>query len=263
MILDVKTIANECKQKLDLKKKRMLIIQVGNNLASNKYINGKISDLEECRGKYTLFKGDNTVEFYHEVLDFLDTNKHRYDGIVLQSPAFSVDKWDESVLDKISPLQDIDGLKPDSKHLPCTPAAVIKLLHRFLENEDETFLKGKIVAVVGKGKMCGMPLVPLLMKAGATVLSLNSSTPDLSHYTREADIVVSAVGKANLITRDMLKENTIVIDVGIAANEDGKMCGDCSPELYDDPTIKVTPVPGGVGLMTRVMLLENLRDSRV
>lgn len=101
----------------------------------------------------------------------------------------------------------------------------------------------------------------MLMAEGATIINCNSSTADIGSMTRLADIVVTCTGHPRLITKDMLKDNTIVIDAGIAFDENGKMCGDCDKTLYDDENIFITTVPGGVGLLTRVTLLENLNRS--
>ena len=128
----------------------------------------------------------------------------------------------------------------------------------YLEYLGYNDFKGKIVAVVGKGKLVGEPLVPMLMKKGATVISCNSTTPNLREMLQQADIVIAATGVRNLIQNEMVKDGAIVIDAGISVDENGKLCGDCSKELYDREHVDITPVPGGVGLLTRLALMKNL-----
>lgn len=259
MVIDVKSIAAARKKDIDLKGKRLLIIQVGNHEPSNRYIAGKWKDIQECHGICSLLKVTDNIVGCRMVMDYLKQNADSYDGIILQSPAFSQESNNAAVLDMIAAIQDVDGLRQDSAHSPCTPAACINLLEGLEMVGD---LAGKNVAVVGKGPMVGMPLVPMLMKKGATVFALNSKTDDLSKYTKMADIVISAVGKPNLITGDMCKDGAVVLDVGIAQDENGKMCGDCDKSMYEMDNVWVTPVPGGMGLLTRVELLQNLSGVR-
>lgn len=121
-------------------------------------------------------------------------------------------------------------------------------------------LKGKACCVIGKSDLVGRPMVRLLLDKGATVISCNSSTKNLRQWTTQADVIISATGKQGLITKDMVSPDAIVIDVGITRNQEGKLCGDCDKELYDYVD-KITPVPKGVGLMTRVSLLLNVIEG--
>ncbi len=116
----------------------------------------------------------------------------------------------------------------------------------------------KIVAVIGRGELVGKPMMKLLIENGATAISCNSRTPNLAKVAGQADIIISATGQMGLITKSHLKKGAIVIDAGISVDENGKLHGDCDRALYDDPDVWVTPVPGGVGLMTRMALMQNL-----
>lgn len=233
---------------------KMLIIQVGDDKASNAYIKGKIKDAEELGHRATLikFSNDTTTD---EVYKFLENNISDYSGVILQEPANfsprSVRKKSD-ILDLIPDYKDIDGFKKTSWHKPATPRGIVEYIDALGYN-----LKGKIVAVVGKGKLVGEPLVPMLMKKGATVISCNSTTPCLKVLLLQADIVIAATGVRGLIQDDMISTGTLVIDAGISVDENGKLHGDCDPALYDREDVDITPVPGGVGLLTRLALMKN------
>lgn len=262
MRIDVKSIVNQKKENIrnsltsSLLPKKLLILQVGNNAASNKYVNGKLKDCEEVGYKATLVKFNNFVGV-SEIINYLDYFGKFYDGIILQEPA-NVCGNKDLILEKISAKQDIDGFKKISNHKPCTPLGIVNLLTEIRGTDD---LSGKIVTVVGRGDLVGKPLIPLLIEKNATVICCHSKTSNLAEMTKQADIVVTATGHPRLITKEMLKENAIVIDAGIFVDEDGKLMGDCDKNLYDDENILITTVPGGVGLMTRVTLLENLKET--
>lgn len=259
MKIDVKEFVERRKKKLkELEiKKTLLILQVGNEAASNAYIRGKKRDCEEVgfEVKHITFREGVYVE---EVIKCIEELYDKVDGIILQEPANVIgDKM--KILDAIGRDKDIDGFLPDSNFKPCTPLGIVNLLK---DIRGTIGLKDEVIAVIGKGNLVGMPLVPMLMKKGATVIACNSSTPDLRAMTRQADIIVAATGVRNLLTRDMVKAGTIIIDAGIATDENGKLCGDCDKKMYDDDTIFITTVPGGVGLVTRVTLLENLAMTK-
>ena len=239
--------------KYQARKPRLLILQTGDDPASNAYIRGKLKDAKECGIAATLFKSDD----FTLMLEFLKSMGKRYDGIILQEPhSFNEGDYKE-IMSYISKWQDVDGFKIDSLHTPCTPKGILTILRNFYCGDPA----GKVAVVVGKGKLVGGPLVPLLMKEGFTVISCNSKTDDLQKMVKLGDIVISAVGKENLITRNMLKDGAFVVDAGITFDKDGKMCGDCDKALYDDEDILVTTVPGGVGLMTRLSLMENIIEG--
>lgn len=232
----------------------LLILQHGDNPASNSYIKGKMKDAGKCGISATLIKSDSA----EEILDFAVRNMQYYDGIILQEPHNLPLMYVDQIFGNMEDYQDVDGMDVMSVHTPCTPKGIMDIIAEFYPKED---IAGEIAVVVGKGKLVGKPLVPLLMEKGCTVISCNSKTADLAKYTKMADIVVSAVGKENLITRDMLKDGAFVIDAGITFDENGKLCGDCDKAIYDDEQIAITTVPGGVGLTTRLALMKNTFEA--
>lgn len=260
MTLDIKQYIADEKAKLKqqgvfgLKKPSLLILQRGDNPASNSYIKGKIKDGQEVGVIVDLFKTNG----FCQTLDVLSYLGKKYDGIILQEPSGFDETERAEILSLISDKQDVDGFKKTSPHTPCTPAAIMDIISHFYRWE----LRGKTVVVVGRGELVGKPLVPMLVEEGATVISCNSKTEPLSDYTKMGDIVITATGVPKLITRDMLKDGAFVIDAGIAFDENGKMCGDCDKAMYDDETISITPVPGGVGLATRLQLMKNVYQAR-
>lgn len=258
MKIDIKEYVKEEKEKLKMqclgKSPTLLILQVGDDSASNSYIKGKLQDAAEIGIKVDLFK----VNSSEKLLKILNNFGDEYDGIILQEPSGLSEVMRENVLNNIKITQDVDGFKKNSMFKPCTPAGIIGIIDHFY-GED---LKGKHAVVIGRGELVGKPLVPLLIEKGATVTCCNSSTPVLPAYTQMADIVVSATGKPGLVTRNMLKSGAFVIDAGISVDENGKLHGDCDRELYDDEEIKVTTVPGGVGLTTRLQLMKNVVEAR-
>ena len=235
-------------------KPHLLIIQVGNNKESNSYITGKWKDCEDVGMDVTLFKVSPQKAF-KKIQNFLSGSMHFYDGIILQEPSGLTENEKELFLKMIGKYKDVDGFRPDSNHLPCTPKGIMLILNKFYKNP-----RG-VVTVVGRGELVGKPLIPLLVKDGWTVLCANSRTPDLKALTSMSDVVISATGCRNLITRDMLKDGAFVIDAGITFDENGKLCGDCDKSMYDDDTIQITTVPGGVGLTTRYALLKNTYNN--
>ena len=264
MKLNVKEYVQQEKEKIKRQDKepvrRMLIMQVGDNPASNAYIKGKIKDAEELGHQAMLMKFPEGVAA-ETVFNFLKNNEQNYDGIILQEPANITENHNvmhpitkAHIIDAIPDCKDIDGFKKSSYYKPATPRGIMEYAAALgYEN-----LQGKVVVVVGKGKLVGEPLVPMLMKKGATVISCNSKTPDLGQMTRQGDIVIAAAGVRNLIRDDMIESGTIVIDAGINVDEDGKLCGDCSKDLYERRDVQITSVPGGVGLLTRLALMKNL-----
>ena len=240
------------------KKPSLLILQVGDNKASNAYISGKMKDCAEVGIQTTLYRvnHNDTNENYELLRGYLKNNGANYNGIILQEPCGLTEGQRRALLNLIADWQDVDGFKPNSWHWPCTPQGILNILED-LYGEDG----GNVITVVGRGALVGKPLIPLLVDEGWTVLCANSRTPDLKALTSMSDVVVSATGCRNLITRDMLKDGAFVIDAGITFDENGKMCGDCDKSMYDDETIQITTVPGGVGLTTRLELLENVMES--
>lgn len=264
MRIDIKSYAQELKQALRYRVitaaapyPQLLIVQIGDNPASNSYVKGKLKDAEEIMVKADWAKFNN----YNSAYNYISKLGYQYHGIILQEPSGLSDAERTQILNLIEPGQDVDGFKLTSPYTPCTPAAIMDIITHFYNNDSKD-LKGTVVTVVGRGELVGKPLIPLLVAAGATVICCNSTTPDLKQFTSVADIVVSATGKPMLITRDMLKDGAFVVDAGIYVDENGKLHGDCDKAMYDDPNIQITTVPGGVGLMTRVHLMKNVEKSR-
>lgn len=262
MKIDIKNWINEEKEKykqtikdsLKIEKPSLLILQVGNRPESNSYVNGKLKDCEDI-GISTVLHKVSPQGAYKEIKKYLEKHGKDYHGIILQEPSGFTEKERESILDLIHPSQDVDGFKADSWYYPCTPMGILEILENFYKKD------GNIITVVGRGAMVGKPLIPMLVEDGWTVLCANSRTPDLKALTSMSDVVVTATGRRSLITRDMLKDGAFVIDAGIAFDENGKMCGDCDKAIYDDPDIEITTVPGGVGLVTRYMLVNNVIEA--
>lgn len=232
----------------------LLILQVGNLSASNSQVTRKLKDCEEVGIQATLYKVTEKNAFT-KLRSFLKTNKGSYSGIILQEPCGLAEGDRRAILDMIEPSQDVDGFKIDSWFYPCTPLGILDILEEFYHGD------GKVITVVGRGALVGKPLIPMLIEEGWTVLCANSRTPDLKALTSMSDVVVTATGCRSLIKRDMLKDGAFVIDAGITCDENGKLCGDCDKSLYDDETIQITTVPGGVGLMTRLSLIKNVMEA--
>lgn len=168
---------------------------------------------------------------------------------------------EDAILRAIDPKKDVDGFHPVNVGLlqigkpslcPCTPYGVMELLHR-----TGVTVSGKQCVVVGRSNIVGKPMAAMLLAENGTVTVCHSKTPDLKAYTREADILVVAIGKPGMITADMVKPGAVVIDVGINRNADGKLCGDVDYPNVEPIASAITPVPGGVGPMTIAMLLSN------
>ena len=181
-------------------------------------------------------------------------------GILCQLPLPShLD--DKEVINLINPVKDVDAFHPvnvgaimigDYNFLPCTPAGVMELIH-----STGVDVSGKKAVVIGRSNIVGKPMAMLLLHENATVEITHSKTRNLSEITRQADILVAAIGKAKFVTADMVKEGAVVIDVGMNRDEKGKLCGDVDYESVADKCSFITPVPGGVGPMTISMLMQN------
>ena len=235
----------------------LLVIQVGNEKDSNSYIAGKWKDCEDVGMDVTLYKVTPQHAF-KKIQNFLSNFSYLYDGIILQEPSGLTEKQRDYILKHIGPDRDVDGFIDSSEFEPCTPKGIMEIINTFYPNVD---CHGEVAVVVGRGSLVGAPLVPMLIKKGFTTISCNSKTQNLADIVKMADVVVSAVGKPNLITRDMIKDGAFVIDAGICFDDNGKLCGDCDKKMYDDTQIAITPVPGGVGLTTRLALMENTIEA--
>lgn len=270
-IIDGKALAAKCKaeirkevEKLS-RKPGLAVIIVGEDPASRVYVNNKRKDCEECRFYSEEYALPATIT-QAELLQLIETlNKRKdIDGILCQLP-LPEGLDEESVLLAIDPSKDVDGFHPMSagalligkkSFLPCTPAGVMRMLEEYRIDP-----KGKHCVVVGRSNIVGKPMALLLLRAHGTVTICHSRTPDLEEVCRSADILVAAVGKRNLITGDMVKEGAVVIDVAMNRNELGKLCGDVDYEPVAAKASYITPVPGGVGPMTRAMLMENTLEA--
>lgn len=264
MIIDCKSIAQNIKNKIkniiaeDDYAPILHIYQVGDNPASNAYIRGKLRDCEEVGIEAELIKLPKNItedELNNKILE--DYNWEYVDGIIVQLPLPKhIDPKNIIIPDEL----DVDGFNSTSPFQPCTPLGVMKIFDSIGYNLD-----GKNVLVCGQSDIVGRPLVDMLIKRHCNVISVNSTgTPmkDTALEMRMVDVIISAVGKRNFITPLGIDRVEVCIDVGINYDENGKQHGDCSDAVYNMDGIKVTPRIGGVGLMTRAMLLYNVCVSR-
>lgn len=260
MIIDCKSIAQDIKNKIkniiaeDDYAPILHIYQVGDNPASNAYIRGKLRDCEEVGIEAELIKLPKNItedELNNKILE--DYNWEYVDGIIVQLPLPKhIDPKNIIIPDEL----DVDGFNSTSPFQPCTPLGVMKIFDSIGYNLD-----GKNVLVCGQSDIVGRPLVDMLIKRHCNVISVNSTgapMKDTALEMRMVDVVISAVGKRNFITTRGLDRVEVCIDVGINYDENGKQHGDCSDAVYNMDGIKVTPRIGGVGLMTRAMLLYNV-----
>lgn len=239
----------------------LAVIIVGDDFASRTYVNNKKRTCEEVGIKSLEFAmpAETTQDELLELVNKLNADDS-VNGILCQLP---IPKHiDEKViLNAILPDKDVDAFHPvNAGHImigdcvlkPCTPAGIMEMLK--YEGID---VSGKNCVVIGRSNIVGKPMAMLLLGASGTVTVCHSRTQNLSDITRSADILVAAVGKAKFVTADMVKEGAVVIDVGMNRDEDGKRCGDVDFEAIKDKASHITPVPGGVGLMTVAMLMQN------
>lgn len=260
MIIDCKSIAQDIKNKIkniiaeDDYAPILHIYQVGDNPASNAYIHGKLRDCEEVGIKAELIKLPENItedELNNKILE--DYNWEDVDGIIVQLPLPKhIDPKNICILDEL----DVDGFNSTSKFQPCTPLGVMKIFDSIGYNLD-----GKNVLVCGQSDIVGRPLVDMLIKRHCNVISVNSTGSAMKATALEfemVDVIISAVGKRNFITPFDIDRVKVCIDVGINYDENGKQHGDCSDNVYEMEDIRVTPRIGGVGLMTRAMLLYNV-----
>lgn len=239
----------------------LAVIIVGDDPASQVYVRNKEKACEECgfySVKYAL-DADTTQSELNALIDKLNKEEN-INGILCQLP-LPKHLDDKEVINRIDPIKDVDAFHPvnvgaimigDYNFLPCTPAGVMELIHS--TGVDVT---GKKAVVIGRSNIVGKPMAMLLLHENATVEITHSKTLDLKSITKEADILVAAIGRAKFVTADMVKNGAIVIDVGMNRDENGKLCGDVDFENVKDKCSFITPVPGGVGPMTISMLMRN------
>ena len=239
----------------------LAVILVGDNPASKTYVANKQRSCEEIGMFSELIKlpADITEQALLEQIEDLNKRDDIH-GILVQLPLPKTINED-AVIATISPEKDVDGFTPISvgkmmlgqdTYLPCTPFGVMKLLeHSGIE------VAGKHAVIVGRSHIVGKPMGQLLLQKDATVTYTHSKTKDLPSFTKQADIIIAAVGRAKFITAEHVKPGAVVIDVGINRDENNKLCGDVDFASVDGIASHITPVPGGVGPMTITMLLEN------
>ena len=268
-IIDGKKISGEIKDELKAKvdklsnKPRLVVISVGDNPASKVYVGQK----EKCAnyiGIDYLHKHFDSItdDELVKVIDKLNKDK-KTNGIIVQLPL--PDGMDETrIVNTIIPEKDVDGLtylnaglllNNKTTMVSCTPKGIMELLKR-----EKVDLVGANAVVIGRSILVGKPMMNLLINANATVTLCHSKTKDLAKVTKKADVLVVAIGKKHFVTRDMVKRGAVVIDVGIN-RVDGKLYGDVNYDDVYSKVKKITPVPGGVGPMTVVMLMKNVIEA--
>jgi methylenetetrahydrofolate dehydrogenase (NADP+)/methenyltetrahydrofolate cyclohydrolase len=244
----------------------LAVVLVGDNPASAVYVRNKVKACADSGLHSVLEKYDATMT-EAELLARIDAlnNDPTIHGILVQLPLPKhID--DHKVIEAISPLKDVDGFHIASAGAlmvgevgfkACTPYGCMKMLASIGMKD----LRGQHAVVIGRSNIVGKPMAMMLLAANATVTVTHSGTKDLAFHTRQADIVVAAVGKRNVLTADMVKPGAVVIDVGMNRNDEGKLCGDVDFDGVNDVAGWITPVPGGVGPMTITMLLVNTIEA--
>ncbi len=239
----------------------LAVILVGEDPASQIYVKNKAKACEACgitSLEYRLPADTDETEVL-ALIERLNKND-TVDGILCQLP-LPAHVSEKRVTNAISPDKDVDGFHPvnvgrlytgEDCFVPCTPAGILRILY-----EAGVELTGKRAAVIGRSNIVGKPVAALLLQKNATVTVCHSKTPDVGAVTREADVVVAAVGRSKFLKADMVKPGAVVIDVGINRGPDGKLSGDVDFDAVREVAGAITPVPGGVGPMTIAMLMEN------
>lgn len=268
-IIDGKKISSEIKEELKekvsklTKKPGLRVISVGDNAASSVYVKQKGKAAEYIGYNYEHLHFDSiSDDELIKVIEKLNKDKNVH-GIIVQLPLPK--GMDETrIVNTIIPEKDVDGLtylnaglllNNKTSLVSCTPKGVMELLKR-----ENIKIEGANCVVIGRSILVGKPMMNLLINANATVTLCHSKTKDLEKITRKADILVVAIGKKHFITRNMVKRGSVIIDVGIN-RVDGKLYGDVNYDDVYDKVKKITPVPGGVGPMTVIMLMQNVFDA--
>ncbi|WP_250278342.1 bifunctional methylenetetrahydrofolate dehydrogenase/methenyltetrahydrofolate cyclohydrolase FolD [[Clostridium] colinum] len=247
-------------EKIQGKKPCLAVIMVGDNEASKIYIKNKNKACDYVGIKSdTYFLDTNTTE--NELINLIEklNNDNNVNGILVQLPLPNHIN-EKNILLKINPLKDVDGFHPynigmlstnNAKLKSCTPSGCIELLKR---NNIE--IQGKNALIIGRSNIVGKPLAMMLLNEDATVTTAHTKTKNLEHLTKQADIIIVAIGVANFLKPNMIKDGVVLIDVGINRKKDGSLCGDIDFECSKKASF-ITPVPGGVGPMTITMLIKN------
>lgn len=263
-------IKEECREKVAAYKEKgieisLAVIQVGADPASSVYVRNKKKACEFC-GMTSLsyeLPEETTQEELLALIRKLNADD-AVNGILVQLP-LPKHINEDLVIQTIDPKKDVDGFHPQSVgalcigqpgFVSCTPAGIIQLLK--MSNIE---IAGKECVVIGRSNIVGKPMALLLLRENGTVTVCHSRTKDLKEVTKRADILIVAIGKPKFITAEYVKEDAVVIDVGIHRKEDGKLCGDVDFDSVAEKTSAITPVPGGVGPMTIAMLMHNCVES--
>lgn len=274
IIIDGKELAKKIRSELknevvELKNKginpKLAVIMVGDDKASKVYVKNKSKACEECGIDYEEFLMDKDIDM-EELLETIDKLNKRDDihGILLQSPIPSNLDINQA-FNKINHKKDVDGFNPinvgklsigEDCFVSCTPAGVIKMLEEY-----NIEIEGKNVVIIGRSNIVGKPLIQCILRKNGTVTMCHSRTKNIKQITKNADILIAALGKPKFVTQDMIKDGAVIIDVGINRTEDGKLVGDVDFENVKNNASYITPVPGGVGPMTIAMLMTNVVKS--
>ena len=270
-IISGKVLASKIKQEVKQEveqlgiKPSFAIVQIGDNPASNTYVRNKIKDCQECGIESCLYRYNSSItqDFLEDFFERMSADKS-INALMLQLP-ISKHLNAQKIIDKIAPEKDVDGLTTlnngllvtgQNGFIPCTAAGCMEMIH-----STGIDIAGKNAVVIGRSNIVGKPVAMQLLKENATVTICHSHTIGLKEICRNADILIAAVGKKNFVTADMIKSGAIVIDVGINVKENGKLCGDVNFNEVKEVAGYITPVPGGVGLMTRAMLMKNILEA--
>ena len=243
----------------------LAVILVGDNPASQVYVRNKVKACEQTGIHSMLEKHDASMSEAALLarVDALNRDPHIH-GILVQLP-LPAHINAQRVIEAIAPEKDVDGFHVASAGAlmtglpgfwPCTPHGCMKMLEHI-----QYPLRGKHAVVIGRSNIVGKPMAMMLLAESATVTVCHSATPNLKHHTLQADVIVAAVGKQNLVTADMVKPGAVVLDVGMNRDAQGKLCGDVAFDEVREVASYITPVPGGVGPMTITMLLVNTLAS--
>ncbi len=243
----------------------LAVVLVGDNPASQVYVRNKVKACEDT-GMHSVLEKYETAMTEAELLARIEAlnNDPTIHGILVQLP-LPAHMDAHMVIETISPAKDVDGFHVASAGAlmvgqpgfwPCTPYGCMKMLESIGYN-----LRGKHAVVIGRSNIVGKPMALMLLQQNATVTICHSATPDLKAMTLQADVIVAAVGKRNVLTADMVKPGAVVLDVGMNRNDEGKLCGDVDFDGVSQVASYITPVPGGVGPMTITMLMVNTLES--
>ena len=270
-IIDGKELAKKTREELKLENDKLkekgitaklAVILVGDDSASKVYVKNKSKACSDVGIEYEeiLLDSTTTMEKLLKIIEELNERKD-INGILLQSPipkGLNI----QQAFEKIDYKKDVDGFHPinvgklmigQDTFISCTPYGIIKMLESY-----NIPIEGKHTVVIGRSNIVGKPLAQCLLNKNATVTICHSKTQNLAEITKTADILISAVGRLNMVTKDMVKEGAVVIDVGMNRNELGKLAGDVDFEGVKEKASFITPVPGGVGPMTIAMLMNNV-----